>query len=341
MDPTGESYEEHAEYADGIDVLYQQAEEEGDESEESSEPDPFEHWDNLYDKRRMSTDDMEAPGPGGRWSKFYTTYGGGPEGGLAYLYEHDDENVPLGLYEWSRTWFSLIRLRRRAGWRAVYAVPEPGVEKVRLVQLVEPFYELREEWEEQWFDEFVANFENEGEAAEQQEQEEQQEESGSNTDSSSEQSDFVWDIRLSKEAVEDTLETLLEERGVAHLTNRAWKEIKVGMRQWIDTTADAGIVDSVRDLLVFRWDELMQEPNDPEVVVEEDVEVVQVGNAAPVHPRDEVFYLPNETPGVSETSPAEPPSSAAPPIDGGDDNDEADDSNGEDHSEFLGVFVAP
>ena len=285
MDPTGNSYMEgyysdyDAEGESGDDDAEEEDDENAEEGEEE-EPDPFEHWDNLYDTRRMSTEDMEAPGPGGRWSKFYTTYGGGPEGGLAYLYEHDDETVPLGLYEWSRTWFSLIRLRHRALWRAVYAAPEPGVEKVRLVQLIEPFYELREEWEEQWFDEVVANLENEEQEQEQEQQEQEQEqvqEQEQEEDAPSEQSDFDFGFTMSKEAMEDALDTLLEERGAPHLTPQAWDEIKHTMRNWIDNTLDDGLVEAVRDLLQERWTELMN----PLILQTVAVELVGDGETRP------------------------------------------------------------
>ena len=55
----------------------------------------------------------------------------------------------------------------------------------------------------------------------------------------------------------------------------------------------------------------------------------------------EMAYVPNETPGVTETSSAEPPSSAAPPIDeDGGGGGESEDSNGGDFTEFLEIFRA-
>jgi hypothetical protein len=54
----------------------------------------------------------------------------------------------------------------------------------------------------------------------------------------------------------------------------------------------------------------------------------------------EMTYVPNETPGVTETSSAEPPSSAAPPIDEDGGGGESEDSNGGDFTEFLEIFRA-
>ena len=304
MDPTGASY---GFPGDNMDEMIIDAEAEDTEGEESSLGDPFEDWSTLYGMQHISTESMEAPGPGGTWGKFYTTYGGGPEGGLVYLYAHLNETVPLGLYEWNRSWFSLVRLEYAGNQKAAYARPEPGVEKLLLVP---PDYELRDEWEEVWFDDVADS--DEGDRPENAE-EEVEEEVVEEADEEEEET-FEWSLQLNRETVQGNWD-------IGQLTDAEWERVKEYLENYMEH-ALTGL-----NNLVFNFMQELRHVGEEDLDPEDEDEDRQESTSTPGDLPHNVAVVQNTTRQADMV------------VYDGDDQD-IESSDDESHAEFIGHFVA-
>ena len=291
MDPTGNSYMEGYYYHEGEgesgdddaeeedDENDEEGEEEEEEGEEEEE-DLYQDWHTVYgvarpDWVRPETEAF-AQGLGRHWQ----TWGGGgihrAMGGFVRrrVQEEGADMPPTSRwYRWTQTLHDVDY--QALGPDLTMAYIHHGTHEN--IQVVPMTYDLREHAEttEVWFEE-VLDAQSEATQLlveeEEQEQEQEQEE-----DAPSEQSDCEFNFTMTKEAMKDVLDTLLEERGAPHLTPQAWEEIKQTMRQWIDNTIDDGIVEVVRDLLRERWNELMN----PLILQTVAVELVGDGETRP------------------------------------------------------------
>ena len=292
MDPTGNSYMEgyysdyDAEGESGDDDAEEEDDENAEEGEEEEdenaeegeeeEPDLYQDWHTVYGVAHPDNNDDPR-----HWGRHWQTWGGGSlagnMGGVVRLRTRQtDQPDRSEWFTWTQTLFGTNY--QRIGEDETIAYIHHGTHEN--IQVVPMTYDLRvhAETAEVWFEEVLdaqseaTQPQEEEEEAQEQEQEQEQEE-----DAPSEQSDFDFGFTMSKEAMEDALDTLLEERGAPHLTPQAWDEIKHAMRNWIDNTIDDGLVEAVRDLLQERWAELMN----PLILQTVAVELVGDGETRP------------------------------------------------------------